>query len=261
MVKNNKILKEGLFGNIAQTISKTTSRALEKPATSKLNLLSRAADWLDPNKELYGTSERERLAARKFIDNFTQRGLATLTSAVKSKLVDPNSNEYKIAPKSPVATASTIGLNPSQEPAAPAASVQGAPTKVPKQTIAQKGAAYQQQQAQRRKLGRKNQPLNLTREASQYELLNTIFENYISELDKLEYLKEQDETNNLPSISQYFYDNFIQTYLSGIPLKPLEPKINEILKNLPNLYKTGQIKGQLEQLALVAWTLATRSLR
>lgn len=254
MAKNKKILKEGLFGDIAQTISRTTSRALEKPATSKLNLLSRAADWFDPNKELYGTSERERLAARKFINNFTQRGVATLTAAVKSNLVNPNSNQYTITP----GTSTTPQADTSQT-ATPSATPKQ--PNQPRQTVAQKAQAQLQRQAAKKAAGIKNRPLNLTREASQYELLNAIFENYISELDKLEYLKEQDETNDLPSISQYFYDNFIQTYLSGIPLKPLEPKINEILKNLPSLYKSGQIKAHLEQLALVAWTLATRSLK
>lgn len=228
-MSKQKSIQEGLFGNIAQTLSRTAQRASSKPATSKTNIGARLTAFLDPNKALYGLSERDRLAARKFIDNFTSRGLSTLEVAVKNNLVNPNSNVYRLTPKTPKSTV-----------AAPAPVAQGnspSPIIIP--------TTYNKK----------------TTSESTYNKLNQIFESYIAELDRLESLPEQTASKGLPSISQYFYDNFIQPYLSGIQFKPMEPKITEILKNLPNLYKTGQLKKELEQLALIAWTLATRSIK
>lgn len=241
MAKKITPVEEGLFGDIAQTLSRATRGVVQKPSKARTNIAGRIANWLDPNKGLYGSSERERLAAKKFISNFSDRGVTTLTVAIQNKLANPNSNVYSLTTKAkvPKATAATLGLNANNTKPT---STNKVPTQPASQIIIPD--TYRKKSTSE----------------STYNKLNQIFENYISNLDKVEFIQEQQMTS-LPSISQYFYDNFLKPYLTGIPFKPMEPKIHEILKNLPNLYKTGQLKRQLEELALIAYTLATRSIR
>lgn len=60
------------------------------------------------------------------------------------------------------------------------------------------------------------------------------------------------------SISKYFKDKYLDSFLQGIDMAPAQAKIDALLQNLPNLYKSGQLKKELESLANIAWTLAKK---
>jgi len=59
-------------------------------------------------------------------------------------------------------------------------------------------------------------------------------------------------------ISKYFKENFLDDFLQGIDMGPAKPKIDALLKNLPNLYGTSQLKKELTSIANIAWTLAKK---
>lgn len=65
----------------------------------------------------------------------------------------------------------------------------------------------------------------------------------------------------LPSISAYFKENFLDGFLAGINMKPAQPKIDALLKDLPTLYKSGKLKAALEDLANVAWSLSGATMK
>lgn len=60
------------------------------------------------------------------------------------------------------------------------------------------------------------------------------------------------------SISKYFKDKYLDSFFQGIDMAPAQAKIDALLQNLPNLYKSGQLKKELESLANIAWTLAKK---
>ena len=106
------------------------------------------------------------------------------------------------------------------------------------------------------------------RESVQYQNLNKLFEEYLF------LLEQTDTTNNpqttqpaqpsqpaLPSISEYFKEQFLDLYLDGITpqqMRYAQPKINQILNNLPQLVKNeNQLEKELRELANIIFTLAT----
>jgi hypothetical protein len=69
---------------------------------------------------------------------------------------------------------------------------------------------------------------------------------------------QQANTNSIPSISQYFKDYFLDDFLYGINMAPAKPKLDNLLKNLPQLYKSGKLKKELEDIGNIAFTLANK---
>lgn len=69
---------------------------------------------------------------------------------------------------------------------------------------------------------------------------------------------QQSTANNKLSISKYFKDKYLDSFFQGIDMAPAQAKIDALLQNLPNLYKSGQLKKELESLANIAWTLAKK---
>ena len=64
--------------------------------------------------------------------------------------------------------------------------------------------------------------------------------------------------NATTSMAEYFQKTFLDNYLEGIPNSQyMKPKIDNILKNLPELYRTKKLEAALEDLANLAWTLGT----
>lgn len=61
------------------------------------------------------------------------------------------------------------------------------------------------------------------------------------------------------SISAYFKERFLDSFLQGIDMGPAQAKVDALLQNLPNLYKSGQLKKELENIANIAWTMAKKN--
>jgi outer membrane biosynthesis protein TonB len=68
----------------------------------------------------------------------------------------------------------------------------------------------------------------------------------------------QQDSEQIMSISQYFKENFLDSFLQGIDMTLAKPKIDALLKNLPQLYKSGQLKKELEDIGNIAFTLARK---
>jgi hypothetical protein len=68
----------------------------------------------------------------------------------------------------------------------------------------------------------------------------------------------QQDSEQIMSISQYFKENFLDSFLYGIDMTLAKPKIDALLKNLPQLYKSGQLKKELEDIGNIAFTLARK---
>lgn len=273
-----KIKQEGLFSDLGRAAQKTF-RASEKNKPSKTGIKDTLKAFLSPQRSLSGQSTVDRMAQNKFINNFVSRGMDSLNNAIQMGLADPNSNVLDTdkpaptpstdkTPKSgepqisfqgkPVAsTASNLLKVPApigggSQTVTTKTSTLGAnqpatPKTAPAQSFKQKAADYKKKQELLKAKGARNMPV---KEHQTYEKLNNIFESYILLLEQTQ-----------PSISQWFKTNFLNTYLKGIDMSSAEPKINEILKNMPNSIKSGKIRKDLQDIAKIAWTLGYTSRR
>lgn len=151
-------------------------------------------------------------------------------------------------------------------PATTASNATQTSTQQPRQTYAQKGAAYQQQQNQRKALGKKNQPLNPsqrqsmpirypTREASQYDQLNMIFESLVGE----DYINEADPKQPM-SISQYLSTQWYPGFMQGVDYSAGQDKIDDLMKEIENTYSKDRGKAALNKLAQVSFALSANKL-
>jgi len=166
----------------------------------------------------------------------------------------------KNQPQTPAAATATA------TPASAASSAIQTSTQQPRQTYAQKGAAYQQQQSQRKALGKKNQPLNPsqrqsmpirypTREASQYDQLNMIFESLVGE----DYINEADPKQPM-SISQYLSTQWYPGFMQGVDYSAGQDKIDALMKEIENTYSKDRGKAALNKLAQVSFALSANKL-
>ena len=305
-----KKTNESMFGDMAR-LSSNVVRDVERNRTNVgTSLASRARAWAGSWKS--GRTTKDQVAANKFIDKFTSRGIEALRMAVSSNLVNPNSNQLSAAPApAPAPTPSPPSGPPPNPPSGPppsgpqANAAQNYPNmnvnvRAPAQTglnvrmpnvqtqqtpgstqpqtttgtTTQNNRPQQTRQANRPqqnvpppRRGRKGRRGRF-RESVQYQNLNKLFEEYLF------LLEQTDTTNNpqpaqpaqpaqpeLPSISEYFKEQFLDLYLDGITpqqMRYAQPKINQILTNLPQLVKNeNQLEKELRELANIIFTLAT----
>jgi hypothetical protein len=63
-------------------------------------------------------------------------------------------------------------------------------------------------------------------------------------------------TNIRPSIGEWFRDNFMKNFLRGIDLGTSQQQVDDILKDMPNLYKSGKLDQALTDIANIAWAVS-----
>jgi len=63
-------------------------------------------------------------------------------------------------------------------------------------------------------------------------------------------------TNVRPSIGEWFRDNFMKNFLRGIDLGTSQQQVDDILKDMPNLYKSGKLDQALTDIANIAWAVS-----
>ncbi len=63
-------------------------------------------------------------------------------------------------------------------------------------------------------------------------------------------------TNIRPSIGEWFRDNFMKNFLRGIDLGTSQQQVDDILKDMPNIYKSGKIDQALTDIANIAWAVS-----
>jgi hypothetical protein len=303
-----KKTNESMFSDMAR-LSSNVVRDVERNRTNVgTSLASRAKAWAGSWKS--GRTTKDQLAANKFIDKFTSRGIEALRMAVSSNLVDPNSNQLSAAaapaptPAPTPAPATPSGPPPSgpqanatqnypnmninvRSPAQtglnvrmPNVQTQQTPGSTQPQTTTstttQTNRPQQNRQANRPQQNRQaNRPQQNVppkrgrkgrrgrfRESVQYQNLNKLFEEYLFLLEQTDTTNNpQPEQPELPSISEYFKEQFLDLYLDGITpqqMRYAQPKINQILNNLPQLVKNeNQLQKELRELANIIFTLAT----
>lgn len=230
---------EGVFSDLASYSNKMLQN-LRKPKDSQgsqgasLGRLARAAIG-SFSKKGYGRSVKDQYAANKFIDDFVTRGLEVLNVAVKQGIVDPN--EGMTTRSDPSAATPNQPTNPPAQPTAPPSN----PNPV-----------------QENRYYKVNQLTNL------YEgWLNNLYEQTDPNPQPQSPAPpnqqgQQGQENTFTSMAEYFEKAFLDDYLKDIPnSRYMKPKIDYILKNLPELYRTKKLEQALEDLANIAWTLGT----
>jgi hypothetical protein len=63
-------------------------------------------------------------------------------------------------------------------------------------------------------------------------------------------------TNVRPSIGEWFRDNFMKNFLRGIDLGTSQQQVDDILKDMPNLYRSGKLDQALTDIANIAWAVS-----
>lgn len=286
---SNDIQKEGLFTDLGRAAAKTLSTYRKtRPKSS-----GRVSGSPATSAGSFGRSVQEKLAQSKFIKNFVSRGIQSLDNAVKMGLVDPTSNTLGPATQPAQSGATTAPTPPGQKQASVKPQIdqnvdkivsamrqlQPAGTKpLPPQSNISKeittdlgkvslnkdyllrvgerilkanNAGYDVKNFHKQFMGQlakgtKQKTISEDILQDNYQKLNFLFETYLNLLE---------QQNQVVSISQWFKTNFLDPYLKGIDMSSAQPRIDQILKDLPNSYKTGKIKKDLTDIAKMAWTL------
>lgn len=285
----NDIQNEGLFTDLGRAAAKTLSTYRKtRPKSS-----GRASGTSASSAGSFGKSIQEKLAQSKFIKNFVSRGIQSLDNAVKTGLVDPNSNTLGSVAEPTQTGTTSAPVSPGQKQTAvkpqidqnvdnivsvmrklqPAGTKPLPPqSKISKEITTDLGkvslnkdyllrvgekilkannAGYDVKNFHKQFMGQlakgtKQKTISEDILQDNYQKLNFLFETYMNLLE---------QQNQVMSISQWFKTNFLEPYLKGIDMSSAQPKIDQILKDLPNSYKTGKIKKDLTDIAKMAWTL------
>ena len=64
-----------------------------------------------------------------------------------------------------------------------------------------------------------------------------------------------------PAIGDWFKKNFMDNFLRGIDISSAKNEVNAILNRMPQSYKQGTLKNDLQDLAMIAWTLSDQGRR
>lgn len=59
-----------------------------------------------------------------------------------------------------------------------------------------------------------------------------------------------------PGIGEWFQKNFMNNFLRGIDISSAKTEVDAILNRMPQSYKQGTLKNDLNDLAMIAWTLS-----
>lgn len=269
----NDIQKEGLFTDLGRVAAKTLSTYRKtRPKSS-----GRVSGSPATSARSFGRSVHEKLAQSKFIKNFVSRGIQSLDNAVKMGLVDPTSNTLGPATQ-PASVKPQIDQNVDKivsamrklqpagtKPLPPQSKISKEITtdlgkvslnkdyllRVGERILKANNAGYDVKNFHKQFMGQlakgtKQKTISEDILQDNYQKLNFLFETYLNLLE---------QQNQVVSISQWFKTNFLDPYLKGIDMSSAQPRIDQILKDLPNSYKTGKIKKDLTDIAKMAWTL------
>lgn len=64
-----------------------------------------------------------------------------------------------------------------------------------------------------------------------------------------------------PGIGEWFQKNFMNNFLRGIDISSAKTEVDAILNRMPQSYKQGTLKNDLQDLAMIAWTLSDQGRR
>lgn len=202
-----------------------------------------------------GLSKEDQIAYNNFTQKFINKGLNTIKTAGQSGLFDPTSNKFvKVRTPKPLPNLAKgvdiLSTNPfiisfrdkdyTIDSAGQWKQMDSATGTLSPQALSNEYSTFLTNQY---KIAKK---LKMVRES--YEFMNDIVENYIELFEA---------AANVPSISQWVWDNFMVPYLKGINYESAKPQINAILQNLPNSYSNGTLENDLQKLADIVWALGS----
>ena len=210
-------------------------------------------------KEL-GLSKEDQIAYNNFTQKFVNRGLNSIKTAAQGGLFDPTSNKLvKIRPPKPIPALAKgveiLSTSPIiisfRDKDYTIDTTSGTTAGEWKQMDSATGQLFPQVLSPEFKTFLNNQfkiakKLKMVRES--YDYMNDMVENYIELFEAV---------SNVPSISQWVWDNFMIPYLKGINYESAKPQINAILQNLPNSYNNGTLENDLQRLADIVWALGS----
>jgi hypothetical protein len=179
-------------------------------------------------------------------------------SAAPANLYKPTAAQAKpasAAPQAPVGMKYSTTFSPNATKAQTGTPAQTAPAAAqPKQTVAQKAAAYKQQQAKIKAAGIKNQPKKPVtpniRESS-YDRLNALFEHILEAASP--------EQTDAQSVKDYLKTVWYPNYLKGVNWKPNEQQIDKLLQQVQDTYAKDNGRAALNQLASLSYSITPRS--